>query len=75
MDDLNRRLRTAAAQSNPNAEFGDVGSNALTLQVLDDVSLKLDRWKSLVDSRRLFDFGIGEAPPGVRESCPSPLSV
>ncbi|ORY50192.1 hypothetical protein BCR35DRAFT_25082 [Leucosporidium creatinivorum] len=66
MDDLNRRLRTAAAQSNPNPEFGDASSNALTLQVLDDVSLKLDRWKSLVDSRRLFDFGPGEAPPGVR---------
>lgn len=66
MDDLNRRLRTAHTQSISNLESGEHGPNS-TLQVLDDVSLKLDRWKSLVDSRRLFDFRPGEAPPGVRE--------
>lgn len=74
MDDLNRRLRTAHAQSNTNLDFGELDNNRTTLQVLDDVSLKLDRWKSLVDSRRLFDFAPGEAPPGVRESACWPPS-
>lgn len=56
LDDLNRRLRASRGASN----------NTSTLEVLADIGLRLDKWRSLVDERTLFSFLPGDAPPGVR---------
>lgn len=67
LGDLNRHLRSPAARASYDPDGVEGERQHAILNVLDDASLKLDRWKNLVDSRRLFRFGPGEAPPGVRE--------
>ncbi|KAK4058587.1 hypothetical protein OIO90_000031 [Microbotryomycetes sp. JL221] len=66
MDELNRRLRTSLAQTVAEVEFGEGHCINHALEVLGDMSLKLDRWKALCDARRLFNYGPNEAPPGIR---------
>ncbi|KAM0792547.1 hypothetical protein ACM66B_005214 [Microbotryomycetes sp. NB124-2] len=66
MDELNRRLRTSLAQTVAEVEFGEGHAINHALEVLGDMSLKLDRWKALCDARMLFQYRADEAPPGIR---------
>ncbi|KAK4053140.1 hypothetical protein OIV83_001875 [Microbotryomycetes sp. JL201] len=66
MDELNRRLRTSLAQTVAEVEFGEGHAINHALEVLGDMSLKLDRWKALCDARMLFQYRPDEAPPGIR---------